>query len=255
MDPYFVSAISFFFISSGAMTGFYLSSHLPDHHINSESKDAIKMGWGIVATMSALVLSLLVASAKNTFDTVNSECTETSAKIIVLNHALLEYGPQAELLRKDLHNLVAATLKRDWPDETLADPTPTAPQHSNLMQAFHDELSASLTPSTDHQRASFLQAEEISRELATERWLIIEQSKASLPVALFVALVFWLTLLFIGLGLFSPHNKSVLGMLILCSLSVSIAIFLIIDMSHPLRGLVTISSASMRDVFERLSQS
>src|SRR5476651_1696373 len=86
MEPLTISLISFAFIFSGALSGFYCGHRLPEHHLSSESKDAVKMGWGIVATMSALVLSLLVASAKNTFDTVNSESTQDSAKLIVLNH-------------------------------------------------------------------------------------------------------------------------------------------------------------------------
>ena len=122
------------------------------------------------------------------------------------------------------------------------------------MQGFHDALRTKLTPTTDEQRALFSEAEQTSQELALERWLVIEQSKNSLPTALFVALVFWLTILFIGLGLFSPHNKTVLVMLVLCSLSVSVAIFLINDMSHPLRGIISVSSASMLDVYSHLSQ-
>jgi hypothetical protein len=100
---------------------------------------------------------------------------------------------------------------------------------------------------TDEQHALQSQAAVASQDLAKRRWLVIEQSRTSLPSALFFALVFWLTLLFLGLGLFSPHNKTVLVMLILCSLSVSIAIFLINDLSHPMRGVIEISSGSMPD--------
>jgi hypothetical protein len=78
MNPLLVSLISFAFILGGALMGFYLGSVLPEHHLSHDSKEAVKMGWGIIATMSALVLSLLVASAKNTFDAVNVECTDSA---------------------------------------------------------------------------------------------------------------------------------------------------------------------------------
>ena len=127
MEPITISSISFCFIFAGALAGFYFGHRLPEHHLSSESKDAVKMGWGIVATMSALVLSLLVASAKNTFDTVNSECTESAAQIIVLNDILVQYGPQADAVRTDLRLLVASAIKRDWPEEQIADTVAAAP--------------------------------------------------------------------------------------------------------------------------------
>ncbi len=212
------------------------------------------MGWGIVATMSALVLGLLVASAKNTFDTVSSESTDASAKIIMLNHILVQYGSDADAERHDLRTDVASVIKRDWPDTTISDAAPAAPQHSNVIQDFSDSLGKKLIPQTDQQRALLAKAQKLSDELSLERWLIIEQSRNSLPPPLIIALVFWLTILFLGLGLCSPHNKTVLAMLFLCSLSVSVAIFLINDMSHPMRGLIFVSSDSMLDVWSHLNE-
>ncbi|MCE0521583.1 MAG: DUF4239 domain-containing protein [Methylacidiphilales bacterium] len=253
MEPLTISLISFASILGGALFGFFFARVLPEHHLGPDSKDAVKMGWGIVATMSALVLSLLVASAKNTFDTVNSESTETSAKLIMLNHTLVEYGSDADAVRNDLRTAVASAIRRDWSENPIDTSIPAAAQHSNVMQGFNDELNQ-LVPKNDDQRALLAKARQLTGDLCLERWLIIEQSKNSLPPALIIALVFWLTILFLGLGLFSPNNKTVLMMLVLCSLSVSVAIFLINDMSHPLRGLISVSSASMLDVWNHLNQ-
>jgi hypothetical protein len=126
MEPITISLISFAFIFSGAMAGFISARRLPATHLTPDSRDAVKMGWGIVATMSALVLGLLVASAKNTFDTVSSASTDSSAKIIVLNHTLIEYGPDADKVRGDLRTAVASAIKRDWPDADLNSPVPAA---------------------------------------------------------------------------------------------------------------------------------
>ena len=253
MSPTAVGLISFGFITGGSLLGFHLSQRLPDHHLSTESREAVKMTWGIIATLTALVLGLLIASAKTNFDTVNSERTGSAAKLIVLNHILVRYGPQAVALRQNLREAVASGIKRDWPGEPFDANVTPAPPNSNVIEAFQDKLSQ-LTPENDAQRALLARAEQICGELALERWLVIEQSGASLPDVLFVAVVFWLTLLFVGLGLLAPHNKTTLAASILGSISVSVAIFIISDMSYPLQGLISVSSDSMRDVWNHLSQ-
>src|ERR1700733_12493777 len=116
MEPFVISLISFAFILGGALVGFYLGGVLPEDHLSKESREAVKMGWGIIATMSALVLGLLVASAKNTFDTVGVEYTNRAVKAIVLNHTLVEYGGEADGVRSHLISALAASIKRDFPE-------------------------------------------------------------------------------------------------------------------------------------------
>jgi hypothetical protein len=253
MTPLTISLITFACISAGALTGFYLGLILPEHHLSSDSKDAVKMTWGILATMSALVLGLLVASAKNSFDTVNNEITVVVAKILVLNHVLILYGPQADAVRHELHLAVASAIKRDWPDEAISASTSTAIEKGNGMEQVRDKLNE-LSPATDAQRALLSQAEQISGDLMLARWLVIEESRTLLPTVLFVPLVAWLTLLFAGIGLLAPRNKTVLAASFLGSLSLAVAIFLINDLSHPLSGIVTVSSAPMRDALDYLGQ-
>ena len=68
-----------------------------------------------------------------------------------------------------------------------------------------------------------------------------------------MVLVFWLTIIFGSFGLFAPRNATVVAMLFLCALSVSGAIFLILELDQPFDGLLQISSAPMRDALARLS--
>ncbi len=253
MSPLSISLISFAFIFGGTLSGSYLARLLPDHHLSSDSKDAVKMTWGVLATMSALVLGLLVASAKNSFDTVNNEVVEVAAKILVLNHILVLYGPQADAARNELRQAVAAAMKRDWPDDAISTATSTTAEKGNGMEPVRDKLDK-LSPATDAQRALLSQAEQISGDLMLARWLVLEESRTLLPTVLFVPLVGWLTLLFTGIGLLAPRNKTVLASSLIGSLSLAVAIFLINDLSHPLSGVVTVSSAPMRDALEYLSQ-
>jgi hypothetical protein len=253
MEPLTISLISFAFILAGALLGFYLGGVLPEDHLSQESREAVKMGWGIIATMSALVLGLLVASAKNTFDSVGLEYTDRAVKFIVLNHTLLEYGVEADSVRSHLVSALAASIKRDFPKEKIESTVPAASPPSNLLEGINDEV-RELKAATDEQHKLLSQAEQLSSDLSASRWRVIEQSRTYLPNALFAALVFWLTILFVGLGLFSPRNKTVLLMLVLCSLSVSIAIYLINDLSHPLRGIIQVSSAPLLDAFNQITE-
>ncbi len=112
MNSIALSLITFSFILAGTILGFYLSRALPEHHVSEESKDSIKMAWGIVATMAALVLSLLLSSAKSSFDTISNEMTLMGAKIIVLDQALVRYGPEAKPVRDELHTAVARRIQK-----------------------------------------------------------------------------------------------------------------------------------------------
>jgi len=248
--------ICFGCVSGGTLFGYFLSRNLPVHHLSTESKDTIKMAWGIVATMSALVLSLLLSSAKASFDSVNSEMTQAGAKIIVLDQVLDRYGPETQATRQELRKDVAARIQRVWPDEKIA--TTETPASITLTQGrgmrdLQDDL-GKLTPQNDNQRSLLAQAQQLAGDLVMARWLVVEQSRTFLPYLFYWVLVFWLTILFTGIGLFAPANKTVLTALFVCNLSLSAAVFLIEEMNHPLDGVVKVSSAPMREAIDYLNQ-
>src|SRR6266404_3175933 len=93
MSPTAIGCIVFVCIFGGALLGMLLHGILPEHHLSSESKDVIKLGMALTATMSALVLALLVNSAKGSFDTQRNEITQLSANIILLDRVLAHYVP------------------------------------------------------------------------------------------------------------------------------------------------------------------
>src|SRR5512137_803261 len=106
-------------IFGGALVGMVLRALLPDHHLSDESKDVVRLGTGMIATLAALVLGLLIASAKGTFDTMTSELRQTGTKIILLDRVLAQYGPETRAARDDLHRSVTLALLHIWPEETL----------------------------------------------------------------------------------------------------------------------------------------
>jgi hypothetical protein len=92
--------IVFVCVFGGALFGMFMRAILPDHHLNDASKDVVRLVMGLVATLAALVLGLLVASAKTSFDTANEAFRQSAAKVILLDRALAQYGPESKDLRE-----------------------------------------------------------------------------------------------------------------------------------------------------------
>jgi len=242
------SWIIFGCVFGGALVGMFFRAVLPERHLSAESKDVVKLGMGLIATMSALVLSLLIASAKSSFDTQRSELAQLSANVILLDRILALYGPETKGTREALRDIVAGAIDRVWPENRTqaaqAEPT-SAPE--SLFQKIEE-----LSPKTEIQRSIQAQASKMTMDLTQARWLLHAQRGSSIPVPFLVVLVFWLTILFTSFSLFSPPNPTVIVTLLVCALSVSGAIFLILELDRPFGGFIQISSAPLRDALARL---
>ena len=101
--------------------GLFLQSRLPAHHLSSESKDAVKLGAGLIATMAALVLGLLLSSTKGSFDAVSAEITRGGANIILLDRVLAEYGPESHQAREELKKTIAYAVDEIWGEKTVSE--------------------------------------------------------------------------------------------------------------------------------------
>jgi hypothetical protein len=248
-----IGLITFVCTFCGALLGMYLRNVLPDHHLQDDSKDAMKAGIAIVATLSALVLGLLISSAKNSLDSMNTAFTQNGAKIIMLDRVLCFYGPETKEIRQQLKDTVQSMVDRiSRKDKTQKIKTQTS-NGMNGMELIVDKL-RDLTPQNDSQRLLQTQALEIGNDLMQSRWLIIEQAQITLPMTFLVILIFWLTVLFISSGLFSPYNSTVIIVLLVCAMSVSSAIYLVEDMSRPFEGIMKASSAPLVKALERISR-
>jgi hypothetical protein len=240
-------------IFGGALLGLFLQRLLPEHHLRDTSKDTVKVVAGTIATLSALVLGLLVGSAKSSFDATNTAIVQNGAKIILLDRVLAAYGPETKDLREQLRQAVAAGIEMFWPEEKNAGSGMAGFERANAMEVLQKKLHE-LTPATDAQRQLQSQAEQITSDMLQARWLLIEQAQSTLPMPFLIVLLFWLTMLHLSFGLFAPRNWTVITVLLISALSVSGAIFIILEMNHPLRGMIKVSSAPMRKALEHLGQ-
>ena len=151
MNSLTIALISAGCIFGGVLLGLFLRSLLPDHHLSNDSKDTVKLGAGMIATLSALVLGLLVSSAKGTFDTMNAEITQSAAKIILLDRVLANYGPETKAVREQLRRVVAAGIETIWPETKTGVSGLTAFERMNGMELLQMKL-RELTPANDIQR-------------------------------------------------------------------------------------------------------
>ena len=205
---------------------------------------------GLIATMAALVLGLLIASAKSSFDTQNSELTEMSSRIILIDRMLAHYGPETKEARDELRSSVVRVLDL----LSSSDVAGRAQFGSSVSgDVFYDKIQE-LSPKDDAQRSIQTPALSILVGLGHSRWLLAVQSVSSVSAPLLIVLIFWLTILFISFGLLSPRNATVDVSLLVSALSVSGAIFLILEMYSPFAGLIRVSSTPLRTALTHLDQ-
>lgn len=227
----------------------YLRTILPEHHLSPESKDVVKLGMGLVGTMCALVLGLLVASAKNFYDAQDRDLTQMSAQIILLDRVLAHYGPETKDARQILREDVDHTLNRLWPQNgskpVILDPV------AGQGQKLYDTIE-SLSPSNERQRLLQVQALNFATELGRARWLMFEQATASISKPLVAVVIFWLAAIFVSWGMFAPTNGTVVVALCTAALSVSGAILLVLELYTPYAGLIRLANAPMREALAHL---
>ena len=233
--------------ASSALAGMVLCIKVPDHHLDDDSKDVVKLVLGLVATMVALVLGLLIASANSSFNTQSTELRELTANAMQLDHALALYGPETREARDTFRQLVTAMHQRIWPADGSSTIAPDPSLSRDQVDAFYQQLK-SLVPKTEAQRGAQTTALDLGRALAQTRLLMFEQLDGSTSWPLLVVLVFWVSVLFLGFGLLAPLHTTNAVVLTIGALSVAGAIFLILELSQPYVGLIHVSDASVRNL-------
>jgi hypothetical protein len=249
-----ISLVTFGCIFGGTMLGILFHEMLPDHHLSAESKDSVKLGTGMIGMLAALVLGLLIASAKGNFDTMSSGLKQAGAKIISLDRVMADYGPETKDARDLLRRAVAAVIERVWPDERTGRKEVKVFDAGVGIETIQGHLSR-LTPKNDSQRWLQSRALQLIGEIGDARWLLVEQShESSLPMLLLFILIFWLTVIFSSFGLFSPRNATVVVVLLVCALSAAGSLFMILELDRPLEGVIRLSDAPLRNALVLLGR-
>ncbi len=226
---------------------------LPDTHLDADSKDVVKLVMGLIATIAALVLGLLIASANTSYDRQRGELRALAANIVLLDRTLEFFGPGAKEARDGLRHVVQQTHDLVWSaqGERLENLDSEATQ--NAVAANIRQLQ-SLSPKTDMERMMQNRAIQQSESIAQSRLMMFEQSSGSISRPFLTVLVFWICMLFLGFGLMARFNTTVTVALFVGALSVAGAIFLILELNQPYRGLIQISDKPLRDAIAQIDR-
>jgi hypothetical protein len=231
--------------------GLWLRRLVPKHHFSAETRDTVKLAMGLVATMSALVLGLLVSSAKSSYDTTRGQVIQMASKIALLDRALGVYGPEATELRRQLRILIEEQMRRMWPDEATSGTQPRTDTRAG--DAFYVAIQ-SLSPRDDTQRTLKTQAATLAGELGQLRALMLAESTTSISRPMLIVVVAWLVVIFLSFSLLAPSNATANLALMVSALSVVGALFLVLELDRPFGGLIQISSEPMRIVISNLEK-
>jgi hypothetical protein len=232
-------------VFGSGMLGLFLRSFVPAHYLEEDSVAMVRLCSGVIATLAALVLGLLVASAKTNYDRVNDQVTQAAAAIVLLDRTLAQFGPQTTEARGLLRTAVAAVANTAFSKHSRGVADLDDPRRVAVGDRLQAEIRA-LPADTEVQRTLKSQALELSNEVAKMRLLTIQQAQGSIPRMFLLVLVLWLVILFAGFGLVTARNRMVVVTLFLCALSLAGAVFMIEELNRPLEGLMQVSSAPIR---------
>ena len=237
----------------GLIVGVLLRRVLPEPHLDAASKDVVKLGTGLVAAVTGLVLGLLTASAKATYDGQRATLHQISANAVLLDRLLRQFGPEAEETRGVLRKGTVSFIEHLWPADAYQPSGLEDPEFAASALALTESI-RNLPASSEAQQATKSQAMQLGLELGRSRWQLHRWEGSSLPTPFLVILNFWMAVLFLSFGLLAPRNATVLAVLFVCAVSVAGALFLIVELDQPFAGLVRISSAPLRNALDQLGK-
>jgi hypothetical protein len=239
-----LALITFACTFGAALLGTYIRSALPPAHLSKESQDVVRLGMGLVATMTALLLGLVTAAARSTFDVNDTAVRNSAANVLTLDRHLARYGPETRSTRELLRRTLAFRIDMIWPADgtngSLDLPHSTPPIEDIENQILQ------LSPQNDTQRWLKSEALKLSEEVVKTRWRILGGAGGSIPRQFLVVVIFWLTVTFASFGLYAPRNATVVGVLFISAISVAAAVFLILELDGPFDGLIKVSSGPLR---------
>ena len=246
MNSLLVALLVFAFTFSGALIGLFLNGRLPGPHLEGDSRDVVKLVMGLIATMSALVLGLLISSAHRVHSAQEEEVQQMAVNLFQLDRTLERFGPEAKEARDFLRSFVQRELTKAATPGGLKAAIASPLEGQRGAAELLDRVAA-LQPKNDTQKFVQARALQLIGSLTETRLMLNEQARTGISWPFLVVLVFWLTFLFMGFGLFARRNATVVAALCLGALSVGGAIFLILDMYLPYRGVMHTSIEPIRN--------
>jgi hypothetical protein len=243
-NPLIIGLLVYALLLAGAFVGWKMRNRLPAHHLAEETKSLVNMSTAVVATVSALVLGLLISNANTTFTRLGGEVTSLSAEILRLDQILRRYGSAADPARGILRQYAEEKTADLFPEDAVSVDLVNSSTYE-LLQRLEDMLLA-LRPANSRDQWWLAQAMTLAAKIGDTRWLLAQQVGQETPKAFVALLVFWLVFLFASFGLFAPHNLTSAVVLTLCALAVAGAVGGFLELEQGFGRLIRVSPEPMR---------
>jgi hypothetical protein len=237
-----IAALAFALILGSALAGMGLRHTLPEHHLSGDSKDVIKLATALVGTMSALVLALLFASTRQSYEHTSMAVSRMATDLAQLDRVLAEYGPEAAPLRTALRGELDPLIDSIWKENAAGRPAGAAKPHEQSVLY----MIRALSPKNAAQTSLQARALQLSTELTEIQLGLASQLPDSISTPFIDVLILWLMFIFTVFAMSSPSNATLITVLFLCILAASGAIYLILELGSPFDGLMQIPNDGLR---------
>ncbi|HLX15141.1 MAG TPA: DUF4239 domain-containing protein [Bradyrhizobium sp.] len=251
--PLLMSLAAFACIFGGTFLGIFVRNRLPDRHLSGDTKDIVRQGTTLIATLASLVLGLLIASANGKYESESSQIKQLTANVVLLDNTLALYGPDAFPLRVLLRREITPLTDRIWRENRPSFGKARPFEATALGLSVYTEL-LKLAPKTEAERFLKARAVDTLTDVGKTRLLLFTSAGGSIPIPFLVVLVGWLALIFASISLFAESNARTITILCVFSFAASAAIFLILELSQPFSGLMMISDEPLRSALVALPQ-
>ena len=249
MNSAVVSSIVFVSVFAAALIGMAVRRVLPEDHVESGPKEVVRLTTGLITTMTALVLGMLVSSGKSFYDARKNDVAEISSAIVTIDRTLARYGPETAPIRDEFRHMVQAGLDRVWPSESSRAGELRPIRYGEIV-LDHMEL---LTPKNDAQAATKAQCTSLILAFRQTQWLLfLKEQQNAVPLPLLLVVVSWLAVIFASFGLFTSPNSTVVVALALGAIAVSSAVFVILGMYNPFSGVLRIPPTPILDALNEI---
>jgi hypothetical protein len=243
--------VSFFGILAGGAIGMTLRARLPKAQLTAETREMIRHGASLLATLVAVLISLTIASAKTSYETQDAHFRQLAAYLVEADQLLAQYGPDATGVRQLMREAVPAAMDRIWREKATATQG-TAFSARSLAEQLYTAVET-LSPKNDAQRSLKARAEAAVTDIARTRLLMFADGDTPVLTPFMLILIFWLVVIFVSFGLFVEPSRIVVAALLVFALSISIALFLVADLSRPFVGLMQIPKEQLKHTLAPLS--
>ena len=248
-----IAWIIFSVVIAASLLGMALHCKLPERYQPEGSREAIRLVMGLITTMVALVVGLLIAAARSSYDGQRGELVNLAAQVVQLDRVLSFYGSEALPAREEFRVTIARFIDQIWPAEGDRREALERTRGVVAVPDFYTRI-LNLEPQSNAQRSLQARALEIGAEIGRRQVLMFAQAGSAIPIPFLVVLVFWLVILFVAFGLLAPVNRTAFIAFLFGALSVASAISLILQLDRPYEGLMQLSSAPLRGALAEISR-